>query len=58
MDGSGGTEEPDQSEKKEVVEEFWKWKSENLDNSWPVPGTRTQAVSLHHARNMQEGGKN
>lgn len=28
----GGTEEPDQREKKEVVEAFWEWKSENLDN--------------------------
>lgn len=58
VEASSGTEEPDQREKEEVVEEFWEWKSANLDNSWPVPGTRTQRVSLHHARNMQEGGKN
>lgn len=58
VEASGGTEEPDRREKKEVVEEFWEWKSENLDNSWPVPGTRSQSASLHHARNMQEGGKN
>lgn len=33
MEASSGTEEPDQREKEEVVEEFWEWKSANLDNS-------------------------
>lgn len=30
----------------------------NLNSSWPMPGTRSHIVSLHHARNMQKEGKN
>lgn len=63
VEAGGGTEEPDQRkgserEKNEVVEEFWEWntaKTSIIVDRCQEPEPR---VSLHHARNMQEGGKN